>query len=157
MFTRPGHLRWPFCFILTVPAGHRPLGDCLHCSERSVFLRNCHKFSIDTPYYLLLGSKIPQNSSLNKSPKSPIFLRRSSQSNGLCGALSPSPAIRFHPSLAPLQRHGDRAGGAGAGDRAGAGGCQEEKRSRHASWPKRGDGGNRWDLLRFKVIEWDLL
>jgi hypothetical protein len=56
-----------------------------------------------------------------------------------------------------LQRHGDCAGGAGAGDRAGAGGCQEEKRSRHASWPKRGDGGNRWDLLRFKVIEWDLL
>ena len=114
-----------FLFYLNRPS-NRPLGDC-------------HKFSIDTPYYLLLGSKIPQNSSLNKSPKSPIFLRRSSQSNGLCGALSPSPAIRFHPSLAPLQRHGDRAGG--SSDRAGAGGCQEEKRSRHASWPKRGDGG----------------
>lgn len=127
------------------------LSHWLHCSQKSFFLRNCHKFSIDTPYYLLLGSnKIPKIIRWTDLQNLPYFFRRSSQSNGLCGALSPSPAIRFHPSLAPLQRHGDRCG---AGDRGGAGGCQEEKRhASDASWPKRGgDGGNRWDLLRFKV------
>ena len=105
-----------FLFILTVPAGHRPLGVILHHpSCRIAFTAHKNRcFPAKLPqildrYSILLiiicclaptkSPKILRWTNLQNLPYFFADLRRSSQSNGLCGALSPSPAIPL-PSIA---------------------------------------------------------